>query len=94
VQRTVTLPCLSFESSHFKLCLGHNSETTKDILFYVQNQVGEHHPFQSALVLNSLAQVVNIMRQCAELNNWVAIPKVKVTLKGQVLKGIQFVSAL
>jgi hypothetical protein len=38
------------ELSHFELCLGHNSETTKDILFCVQNLVGEHHPVQQALV--------------------------------------------
>jgi hypothetical protein len=44
------LPEKFWELSHFELCLGHNSETTKDILFYVQNLVGEHHPVQPALV--------------------------------------------
>jgi hypothetical protein len=52
VQRTVTLPCLSLELSHFELCMGHNSETTKDILCYVQNLVGGITRFNRLLFSN------------------------------------------
>jgi hypothetical protein len=38
------------ELSHFELCLEHYSETTKDISFYVQILVWEHHSVQPALV--------------------------------------------
>jgi hypothetical protein len=31
------------------------------------------------------------MRRCAECNNWVATFKVKVTLKGQMLKTVHFI---
>jgi hypothetical protein len=44
VQSTVTLSSLSLELLHFELCLWHNSETTRGILFCVQNLFEEHQP--------------------------------------------------
>jgi hypothetical protein len=47
VQRTVILPCLILELLPFKLYLGHNSETTRGVLF--QNLFWEHHLVQTGL---------------------------------------------
>jgi hypothetical protein len=38
------------------------------------------------------SQLITLMRRCAERNNWVAIPKVKFTLRGQMYENLHFVS--
>jgi hypothetical protein len=40
---------------------------------------------------NNLAQLITIIRTCAEGNNWVATPKANVTLLGQMYKILHFV---
>ena len=43
-------------------------------------------PLKSFINTCNLAQIITFIRRCAERNNWVFILKVKVTLKGQMLK--------